>query len=131
MQHAFRTGKSTETAISQTVNMIEKGLRRQKFALATFIDIASAFDRLDPDAAKRGGMNKHISNWYGKYLKHRIATINIKGLTCTRRLSIGCRNGGILSVLIWILAFDDLLERFEGREMCWLCGRWLPHNRRP
>ena len=27
-------------------NIIEKGLKRQKFALATFIDIASAFDRL-------------------------------------------------------------------------------------
>ena len=28
-QHTFQTGKSTETAISQTVNIIEKGLRKK------------------------------------------------------------------------------------------------------
>jgi DNA-binding XRE family transcriptional regulator len=41
-------GKSCESAISQTVNAIEKGLYRKKIVVSVFIDIASAFDRLDP-----------------------------------------------------------------------------------
>ena len=48
-QHAYRTGKSTESAISQVINQIEKGLLNRSYTLACFIDISSAFDRLDPD----------------------------------------------------------------------------------
>ena len=44
-QHAYRMGRSTESAISQVLNEIEKGLNGGKtFALSTFIDISSAFD---------------------------------------------------------------------------------------
>ena len=122
MQHAFLTGKSTETAISQTVNMIERSFRKRKFALAVFIDIAAAFDRLAPDAAIKAmrdrGINNSIINWYGYYLKTRVASITLKGLEVNRRLTLGCPQGGVLSVLIWILAFDDLLNIFEEEVKC-------------
>ena len=59
---------------------IEKGLRKRNFALATFIDIASAFDRLDPDAAIKAMTDKNISpsiiKWYGFYLKNRVSDVN-------------------------------------------------------
>ena len=65
-QHAYRMGRSTESAISQVLNEIEKGLNTTKgFTLATCIDISSAFDRLDPvkaaNALIRKGVNKCFS----------------------------------------------------------------------
>ena len=39
-QHAFRVGMSTESAISQTVNHIEKGFHKGKISLVFFIDIS-------------------------------------------------------------------------------------------
>ena len=57
-QNAFRSGYSTETAISDTINEIEKGIKRKNFSLAVFIDIASAFDRLSPEAAVKAMKKK-------------------------------------------------------------------------
>ena len=59
-QRAFRTGFSTETAISQAVNHIKKGLLRRKYSLAAFIDIVAAFDRLKPDSAVRAMRKRKI-----------------------------------------------------------------------
>jgi hypothetical protein len=59
-QHAFLEGKSCESAISQTVNQIEKGLLRKKFVLTVFIDIASAFDKLDPKAGAKALRERNV-----------------------------------------------------------------------
>ena len=72
-QHAYRMGRSTESAISQVLNEIEKGLNTPKsFTLVTCIDISSAFDRLDPikavNALIEKGVNKDIDYWYKDYL---------------------------------------------------------------
>jgi hypothetical protein len=71
-QHAFREGRSCDSAISQTVNAIEKSLLRQKYVLTVFIDIASAFDRLDPKAGAKAlrdrGIDENIVKWYENYL---------------------------------------------------------------
>ena len=42
----------------------------------------------------------------------------MKGIVRTRKLTLGCPQGGVLSVLIWILAFDDLLDNFTGQVSC-------------
>ena len=123
-QHAYRMGRSTESAISQVLNEIEKGLNTKKaFTLATFIDIASAFDRLDPSKAIRAminkGVDKDIANWYGDYLTNRHAYIDIKGTSTIRHLSIGCPQGGVLSTILWNIAFDGLLNLFnKGSLIC-------------
>ena len=98
-QHAYRMGRSTESAISQVLNEIEKGLNTPKtFTLATFIDISSAFDRLNPakavSALIKKGVDKDIAFWYKDYLTSRNAYINIKGAETIRNLSIGCPQGG-------------------------------------
>ena len=41
-QHAYRTARSTESAISEVLNEVEKGMKGKNFSLATFIDISSA-----------------------------------------------------------------------------------------
>ena len=72
-QHAYRMGRSTESAISQVLNEIEKGLNTPKgFTLAICIDISSAFDRLDQVKAVaaliKKWVNRDIALWYKDYL---------------------------------------------------------------
>ena len=64
------------------------------------------------------GINPSIIKWYGNYLRDDIATINMKGIERTRKLTLGCPQGGVLSVLIWVLAFDDLLDMYSSEVKC-------------
>lgn len=43
-QHAYQTGKCTESALHQLVYNIEDGMERSGFSLVTFLDIEGAFD---------------------------------------------------------------------------------------
>ena len=45
-QHAFRKGRSTESALSDTVDIIESVNLRQGTAIGLFLDIEGAFDNL-------------------------------------------------------------------------------------
>ena len=89
--------------------------------MATFIDISSAFDKLNPvkatEALLNKGVDKVIVSWYRDYLLERYAHIQIKGIYETRRLSTGCPQGGVLSTLLWNIAFDDLLNLFKHHNM--------------
>ena len=122
-QHAYRTGKCTESAISQVLNQAEKGLLNRSYTLACFIDISSAFDRLDPtkaiEALIKKGVPTSIAHWYEDYLKNRYLNMTIKGITSTKSISIGCPQGGVLSTILWNVAFDNLLNIFtEGKVIC-------------
>jgi ribonuclease HI len=65
--------------------------------------------KIDPDIIK----------WYESYLRNRVASATVKGITNLRQLEMGCPQGGVLSVLIWSLIFDDLLEKFgKGKVRC-------------
>ena len=125
-QHAFRVGMSTESAISQTLNYIEKGFHKGKISLGVFIDISSAFDKLDPKAAiiamEKKGVDKDIISWYNSYLCNRLASIEIKGKSTNRQIKIGCPQGGILSVLLWLIAFDELLNSFGLNDLVEIVG---------
>ena len=83
-QHAYRMGRSTESAISQVLNEIEKGKEKGLHTITTFIDISSAFDKLNPakatDALIKKGVNKTIALWYRDYLLERHAHIELKTL---------------------------------------------------
>ena len=123
-QHAYRMRRSTESAISQVLNEIEKGLNTTKgFALATCIDISSAFDRLNPvkavEALIKKGVNRSIALWHKDYLTNRHAHIDIKGVQTIRHITVGCPQGGVLSTLLWNIAFDDMLSLFNtSRVIC-------------
>ena len=48
-QHGFQKGRSTESALSNTVNYIESFVFKHQYALGVFLDISSAFDSINPD----------------------------------------------------------------------------------
>ncbi len=116
-QHAFRKGHSTEVALSQVADRIEKAIYNNKIALAAFLDIEGAFDNLDTNAAvkamKEHGIDKIIIGWYEHYLRNRMSTVQYGDKTSQRKLTRGTPQGGVLSPILWNLAFDSLLKIFD------------------
>jgi hypothetical protein len=52
-QHGFQRGKSTESALSETVNYIEKQIYNKRKCVGTFLDISSAFDTIKPEYVRK------------------------------------------------------------------------------
>ena len=116
-QHAFRKGHSCEVALSQVTDRIEKSIYNNKVVMAAFLDIEGAFDNLDTNAAvkamKDHGIEKTIITWYEHYLRNRISSVQYGERTSQRALTRGTPQGGVLSPILWNLAFDSLLKRFD------------------
>ena len=51
-QHGFRTGRGTDSAISQLANFVERFLLKDEACLAVFLDIRAAFDSIKPEHIK-------------------------------------------------------------------------------
>jgi hypothetical protein len=52
-QHAYKKGKSTETALYNVVTRIECAIEHKDIALGAFLDIEGAFDRTSFDTIKQ------------------------------------------------------------------------------
>ena len=117
-QHAFRRGHSTDSALTDMVDNIEAGMLRNEYVLGVFLDIEGAFDNLDPQAAIRGMKSKGfpdlISRWYGNYLLNRRVSTIQRGSTSSRFLTKGTPQGGVISPIIWNIAFDEFLQKFDS-----------------
>ncbi|KAH8337518.1 hypothetical protein KR074_010651, partial [Drosophila pseudoananassae] len=47
-QHAYRKGRSTETALHEITKFVEKALSDKEYALIAFLDIEGAFNNILP-----------------------------------------------------------------------------------
>ena len=116
-QHAFRKGSSCDSALSSLVDTIESATLRGEYALGVFLDIRGAFDNLELEAAvtglRRAGTHNVITEWYADYLYHRTAAANIKGQELRMDLVRGTPQGGVLSPVIWNLAFEEFIQLYE------------------
>ena len=59
-QHGFLAGKSTESAISNTVNYIEKHIMNKQHCVGVFLDISAAFDTIKQSHVRQA-LLKHLS----------------------------------------------------------------------
>jgi len=116
-QHAFRSQRSTENALSNMAQLIEGAVYKKQFALGVFLDIQGAFDNVRPDSIIRGLIAKHADtqfiDWYRYYLENRTVTVEILGVKKHRQVVKGTPQGGVLSPVIWNIVFDSFLTRFE------------------
>ena len=116
-QHAFRRGHSTESALSNMVEQIEHALARDKFALGVFLDIQGAFDNVQPhyisDAMRLKKLSETLIRWYSHYLRYRQVRLDYNGIQRKRYLTRGTPQGGVLSPVMWNIAFDSLLDMFK------------------
>ena len=116
-QHAFRGGRNTETALTNLVSQIEGSLDKKEYALGVFLDIQGAFDNVGMAAIRDGMEAKNLPSnlveWYCHYIGNRCMTVDHNGTKVKRYLVRGTPQGGVLSPVMWNLAFDLLLEKFR------------------
>ncbi|MDE3023336.1 MAG: hypothetical protein KGI54_16055 [Pseudomonadota bacterium] len=116
-QHAFRKGRSTETALSDTVDYLESKVLQKGFAVGAFLDIEGAFDNLLPDGILQSlaqrDTPKTLLGWFGQYLRNRKVQVDYKGVHVSRKLVRGTPQGGVLSPVLWNLSFDTVLNLFN------------------
>ena len=111
------TGMSCETAISRVVDRIESALQRGQQAVGVFLDISGAFDNINHDKAleamRKREMPELFLNWYGHCLKNRTVTAEVAGASCTRSITRGTAQGGVLSPVIWNIVIEPLLLKMN------------------
>ena len=94
-QHGFRCDRSTETAISEVVNEIERHIFKRERTLGVFLDIKSAFDSITPEQIRKCLLNHRapvtLVDWYYDYITNR---------------KINVSRGGVASARFWLVAFN-------------------------
>ena len=57
--------------------------------------------------------NEEVVNWYSHYLQNRITITEVKGETQLKHVRLGCPQDGELSVILWNIAFGELINRYN------------------
>lgn len=113
-QHGFTKGKSTEGALSNMVNYIEKFLFRNKHCLGLFLDIKSAYDSMCVDHIRSSlllhGGEDDLVEWYYGYLTSRVLRLDIHNEELSLRATTGFPQGGVASAKFWLIAFNPAIE---------------------
>ncbi len=90
---------------------------RDNYAIGVFLDIAGAFDNLDPKKAVEGMVDHHfppeVVKWYGHYLGNRSASTELNGTVHRRSIKKGTPQGGVLSTSVWNVSFDSFLSLYD------------------
>jgi retron-type reverse transcriptase len=117
-QHAYTKGLSTETAVSQVVDIIEGAVLNKQKCLAVSLDCSGAFDKIKftsaVEAMKAFGIPVCIQIWYDFMLRNRLITADIQGVKKTIKPAMGSPQGGVLSPFIWNMIIDSLLSKFTA-----------------
>lgn len=112
-QYAFRSGRSTESALHQLVGRIEESLEDKDILLGAFLDIEGAFSNTVHGsmvrAIERCGVDNSVSHWVKSLLGDRRVQATMFEETITVRTTRGCAQGGVLSPLLWNLVVDGLI----------------------
>ena len=113
-QYGFRSGYSTETVISKTIDKIESGILRNNFVLAVFFDIEGAFDNIQFDNVAESfnnlGIHPRIINWYDFYLRNRTVHATHSGESTCVQPRQGGGQGGSGSPQAWNASFQNAIE---------------------
>ncbi|KAL1446330.1 hypothetical protein WDU94_005475 [Cyamophila willieti] len=114
-QHAYQSGKSTESALSDLLEKIEPALKTQEIAMAAFLDIEGAFDNTSTDAIMESvaKADDTVKRWVEHFLLTR--TIYAELFSCKKVIlaTRGCPQGGVLSPRLWNLVADGLLTELN------------------
>jgi hypothetical protein len=112
-QFAYTASMSTETALFQVVNRLEKSLSHKEIALGAFLDNEGAFDNTSFNAitmaARQRGLEETCCRWVSSMLESRLLHTTLMGNSLTAKVVGGCPQGGVLSPLLWNLVADRLL----------------------
>ena len=140
-QNGFTKGKSTESAISDTADYIERYLYQGQHCLGLFLDISAAFDSISIDHIKQclldHGGDPEVVGWYHSYLGRRYLEVELHGERVNLTTATGFPQGGVCSARFWLLAFNQAIriinsEGIVGNGYADNCGALIggshPHN---
>ena len=117
-QHAYREGRSTESALYALTRKIERTLEQGEVAMCAFLDIEGAFDNTSHTAilaALRGrGVEDVTCDWILAMLRERYVRAAAAGESAAVKVDRGCPQGGVLSPLLWSMVVDDLLIELDS-----------------
>lgn len=116
-QHAYCLGYSCETAISEVVTYIEKGLHEKLDVVAVSLDCSGAFDNIKftsaCNAMQQHALPEQLILWYKNLLQNRTLTLEFGNETSQIKPTVGSPQGGILSPIVWNLILNELLVKFK------------------
>uniref|UniRef100_A0A1I8H753 Protein kinase domain-containing protein n=1 Tax=Macrostomum lignano TaxID=282301 RepID=A0A1I8H753_9PLAT len=118
-RHAFRSGRSIESALHAIVDKLERAVLGNGYALSLFLDIDDAFNNVLFEVFKRAlesrGTHEHLTRWIMYMVSHRTATSRLLG----HSRSVEVQKGGpqvlspkpdpLLSPILWNIVMDELL----------------------
>ena len=138
-QHAFTLGKSTETAISDLVNFMEKAKSNNQMAIVLSIDIQGAFDSVPfdviRDSLEMHGVEPEIVRWLDYLSRNRVITTKEGNAVLSFRPLEGTTQGGLNGPDIWVICLwaiiftaaaaksklskfaDDLISAIMGKDI--------------
>jgi hypothetical protein len=117
-QFGFMKGKSTEHALSATVNEIEKGFHKKEFVVVTLLNIKGAFDNIKPSAIikamRKQGVRHKVCEWYKQYLTNQRCSCTLSNKIVVAVLIMGSPQGGLLfPTCRWNCAMNGLLKQLR------------------
>jgi hypothetical protein len=121
-QYAYRADTSTETALFQVIQRLEKCLEHKETALGASLDIEGAFDNISFKtiimASKESGLGETRCRWIEFMLESRLVHTSLMGSSLIAKFTSGCHQGGVLSPLLWNLVVDRFLTVTNDLGFC-------------
>lgn len=113
-QYGFRSGRSCDHCLALLNLEIYRTFTRNQATGAIFLDIASAYDNVDPFILFHSLNSMNIPSGYKFFLKNFLSprTVNFyesNSLISQRRVGIGLPQGSVLSLLLFNIFVKDVL----------------------
>jgi len=112
-QFGFRKKLSTNSAILQLVDKLNKALDENKVTIGVFLDLSKAFDTIDHHILvtklENYGVRGTVNHWFKSYLQNRSQyTILENTHSNSRQISCGVPQGSILGPLLFLIYINEL-----------------------
>ena len=114
-QAGFRKKRSVHDQLTCLESEIRTSLQNKEFLVVTFLDMESAFDKVDHTSIlyklSKMGISGHLLGWIHSYLNDRKFEVMFEGgQSVTRKITRGVPQGGILSPLLFNVLLSDIPE---------------------